>query len=110
MLQCLEFVCVAEQDVRTYEEVYEMSVGVPDELLHRVVGKHVHMVEHVLKDISQCHVAESVAVYDCKAGVHPVLFCSGSALLLEYLQIFIETVGVVTFNYLIVENRSLLRV
>ena len=27
MLQCLEFVCVAEKNVGTYEEVYEMSVG-----------------------------------------------------------------------------------
>ena len=70
VLKCVEFVGIAEQYVCAHEEVDEMSVGVAYELLDCIVCKNIHMVEHVLKDMLQCHVAERILVYYRKTGIH----------------------------------------
>ena len=70
VLECVELFGIAEQYVCTDEEVDEMSVGVAYELLDCIVGKNIHVVEHILKDMLQSHIAESVLVYYRKTWIH----------------------------------------
>ena len=80
-----------------------MSVGVAYEIVDGVVCEDFNIVEHVLEDMLQCHVAQCVSIYDCKTWIHIRLSFLSLAKFLEDLKIFIKTVIVILFHDLLVK-------
>ena len=70
MFEIFELVDICEKYIGTDEEVYEMSVGIPYELVHRTIRYNFHLAEGVYKYLFQGHAAQCIPVYDGEARIH----------------------------------------
>lgn len=65
-----EFIEVAEKRLRFDEEMYEMSVGIPDEFVHAAVGKDFHLVVYIPEHVSERHAVQCVRLNYRNAWIH----------------------------------------